>query len=480
VVLRYHFSGNVLAAELVAFSGRVLHGSLALSLAHDVVFGLLGGSLALLFVASGYRSASATALGSFGVLLAGPVWFLRNGLGKPYWGYSYLNYFEMSYRPHISLEGLFLVGVTAAVLVRLRGPRGVIAVRETAPALVACLLALAITDEASTLLVALSVGAAWLVCSDAVHPRRLAGLGLLAFAGASTLAVNVAFSASLSPGGPAHAMVWVAARAPGFYNQGPLPLSTPEGRRALLFDVAGLAIAAAGLTMAALRRVTRGTVAALVLAGTLGGVAVLLLTHVDLNHEPLECHRFMTAPVFVFAMLAVTWLGDARASSLERILLTAAVAIPAFGTLLWAVEDCPRECLERLHFGKQDFYATDCRAATGARLFEAAEPSYVSQSIIGLYTGCRPVYISGGESTHWGELKTGGPFSGKAALAWIDAGRVPPGKTVHAACDPADRTDPVCRYAVEHQLCHRAGTLVLGCDLSPEDRRRILEVDEKK
>ena len=54
-----------------------------------------------------------------------------------------------------------------------------------------------------------------------------------------------------------------------------------------------------------------------------------------------------------------------------------------------------------MHFGKQDFYETDCRGATGAHLGETAAPSYVAQSILGLYTGCRPVYIFGGEPTHW-------------------------------------------------------------------------------
>ncbi len=282
-VLRYHFSGDVLASELVAFSGRVLHGSLALSLGHDVVFGLLGASLALLCLSSGHRGAVAIALGACGVLLCGPIWFLRAGLGKRYEGYSYLNYFEMSYRPHIALEGLFLLAVTGAVVVRLRSPRGSVAARQTAPALVGCLMVLAITDEASALLLGLSVAGAWLVCPDAVCPRRLPGLGLLALAAVGMLAVNVAFSASLSPGGPASGMAWVAARAPGFYNEGPRPLATPEGRRALLFDVAGFVTACAGLGLAWLRRVTRSGLALLAFAGVLGGVSVLLLTHIDLQ-----------------------------------------------------------------------------------------------------------------------------------------------------------------------------------------------------
>jgi hypothetical protein len=35
--------------------------------------------------------------------------------------------------------------------------------------------------------------------------------------------------------------------------------------------------------------------------------------------------------------------------------------------------------------------------------------------------------------------------------------------------------DPVCRYAVPRGLCHAEGSLVLGCDLPAEDRKRALE-----
>jgi hypothetical protein len=471
LVLRYHFSGNVVASQLQTLSLRAMHASFALTVAHDVLFGLTGASLALLFLSFGYRTLTATATGTLAVFLNGPIWFLRGNLGKRYEGYSYLNFFEMSYRPHISLEGLFLVGIAGAVSVRLRDRDA--PVRETLPALVVALAALGITDETSTALLGLAVGAAWLVDPNVVHPKRLTGLAALAVALMGLLGANVAFSASLSPGGPAQAFAWVAARAPGFYNEGPRPLTTPEGMRALLFDVAALGAVGAGFVIFFLRRISQRRAALLAFMACLGAAATLGLTHADINETPLECHRFMTATCFVFAHMALLWYRETPSQSIERALFAAAVALPALGTILWAAEWCPGMCPDRMHFGKQDFYATDCRAVTGARLGEAALPTYVSDPILGLYTGCRPLFIPGGEFTHWGPLKTGGPFSGIGTLGEIHDKLLPDGAVLRAACDPRSR-DPICADAIKGGRCMPAGSAVLACEIRAEDRRRLL------
>lgn len=473
LVLRYHVSGNVVASQLQTFSLRAMHASFALTVAHDVLFGLTGASLALLFLAFGYRTLTATILGTLAVFLNGPIWFLRGDhLGKRYEGYSYLNFYEMSYRPHIALEGLLLVGLAGAVSVRLRD-RDVRA-RDTLPALVIALIALGLTDETSTALLGLALGLAWLVHPDVMHPDRRVGFGALALVLVGIVATNVGFSGSLSPGGPAQAFAWVAARSPGFYNEGPRPLTTPAGLRALLFDVAAIAALGAGFVIFFLRRLSPSRAALLVFLVTLGGSATLGLTHVDINQSPLECHRFMTAPCFVFAHLALLWYRETVAQSIERAAFAAGVALPALGTILWTAEWCPAFCPNRLHFGKQDFYATDCRAVTGARLGEPVRPTYVADAIIGLYTGCRPLYIPGGELSHWGPLKTGGPFSGWATFAELHTKMLAEGETLYAACDGPKSRDPICADALQRGRCEASGTAVLRCEIPAEDRVRML------
>src|SRR5262249_31795302 len=145
-----------------------------------------------------------------------------------------------------------------------------------------------------------------------------------------------------------------------------------------------------------------------------------LLTHLDINHEPLECHRFMTAPCFVLVLLAVLEAPRVVARSLEVACFSASLGLQVLGTLAWATAWCPALCPARLHFGKQDFYAIDCREATNARIGEGARAAYVAQPVVGLYTGCRASFVPGGDVTHWGALKTGGPASGRAALAELD------------------------------------------------------------
>src|SRR6266498_2191351 len=55
IALHYHFSGDVLAAMLQTYSLDVLNASLALSLAHDVMFALIGVTLAASLMSSWRR-----------------------------------------------------------------------------------------------------------------------------------------------------------------------------------------------------------------------------------------------------------------------------------------------------------------------------------------------------------------------------------------------------------------------------------------
>ena len=110
--LHYHVSGDVLAATLQALSGARLHASSALSLAHDLLFALVGVAVSALLVRPGraFGWSAFAAVAPLGVLLAGPP---STTVGLT--GFSYFNYYQMSYRPHVALAGLLIVGIVAAV-----------------------------------------------------------------------------------------------------------------------------------------------------------------------------------------------------------------------------------------------------------------------------------------------------------------------------------------------------------------------------
>ena len=98
VAFHYHFSGDVLASMLQIFSFDVLNASLALSLAHDVMFALIGLATALALLASGPKPAHVVVLSVVAVLLSGPC-VLRFGVGEPYLGYSYYALYIWGFRP---------------------------------------------------------------------------------------------------------------------------------------------------------------------------------------------------------------------------------------------------------------------------------------------------------------------------------------------------------------------------------------------
>ena len=156
--LGYHVSGDVLAAALQALSWGRLHSSAALSLAHDVMFVLTAIAVSALLFRPGRsrRSSLFVLIAPAVVLLAGPLTVGRSN------GYSYLNYYEISFRPHVVLAGLLITGITAGVLLVLLPRPGEPRPKLLAPVLVILAL-LAVTDEPSAgmLLPALAL-LAWL------------------------------------------------------------------------------------------------------------------------------------------------------------------------------------------------------------------------------------------------------------------------------------------------------------------------------
>ena len=263
--LYYHFTGNVLAAMLQAFSGDALHASLALSLAHDLTFLLLGAELGLLLWAVGIRRATLAALVLAATLLAGPVTLLREPERKLVSGHSIVNFLSLSFRPHVSLAYLLTLGFVGFVLAGLRRDRIAVVMRRLWPSLGLVAAALTLTDESSLTLLALGLGALWLCDPALLGTDRRRGL-LVGLGAAAVVAVTaLLFVGAIGPHAPRYGMALVVPRSPGFLTP-PVPFTTWMGPgfvgqdlwSILLVGAGGIALAVApGRAAAALRAVLR-------------------------------------------------------------------------------------------------------------------------------------------------------------------------------------------------------------------------------
>jgi hypothetical protein len=481
IALHYHFSGDVLAAMLQTYSFDVLNASLALSLAHDVMFALIGVTLGASLLASGRRPIHVVALSVAAVLLAGPC-VLRFGVGEPYLGYSYYALYIWGFRPHQHIAMLMFAGVAGVLLLRgerpLRdGTRG----GAGAGALVAMLALTSVTDETSAAVLGLCLAIAWLVDPFLIAPSRKGGAVLLGALAAAFVIANVALAASLSRGSPVEQMGLVAPRSPGV-QQPPLPLSTGGGWVALIADtlpVWTIFIALVGLRRAGKRdpaqqRPSRGLIAFL---AALTAVSIVGLTVVEINHAPPESHRFLTAALFmfpVFGVLALPWWAPGTA---RRALVLAGLTLGAFSTVLW-LSHYPRHPTPQTYFQQrgENLHASDCRALAGARFGQSPELVYVEASIFYAWSGCRPSFLPGFRATKYWVIKLK-PVLGLSGLRQMDREMVPPDAILPAIC-PAKRggddVDPVCAYARRHGSCAPEGTEYVRCALTPADRTKLV------
>ena len=480
VAFHYHFPGDVLATMLQTFSFDILHASLALSLAHDLMFALIGVTLALAMLASGRRPHHLVVLGVAAVLLAGPC-VLRFGVGEPYLGYSYYALYVWGFRPHQHIAMLMFTGIGAVLLTRGERP-----LREGTRgwALLAPLLAMlalsSVTDETSAALLGLCLAIAWLVDPFLIAPSRRGGAVLLGVTAALFVVVNVLLAASLSRGSPVEKLALVAPRSPGV-QQPPLPLSDAPGWIALIADtvpVWAIAIALATLRLGRARdparpRPSRGLTAFMC---ALAAISIAGLTFVEINHAPPESHRFLTAALFmfpVFAVLAFDWWPP---GTFRRALVLAALLLGGFSTALW-LSHFPRHPTPEAYFRQrgENLHTSNCRELAGSRFGQAPELVYVESSIFYAWAGCRPSFLPGYRSTPYWVVKLK-PTLGVRGLRQMDREMVPAGAALPAIC-PAGRgpdgVDPVCAFALSHGSCTPEGSAYVRCTLSPSDRRVI-------
>jgi hypothetical protein len=471
--LHYHFSGNVLASALQTLSFDVLHTSYTLSLAHDLMFALIALAISLLLVEWGHRGVFTLGALPLVVLLIGPVVWFRGGPGRPEDGYSILNWFELSFRPHVSLAGLLFVGLIAASAGRLQARRPMAAGR-TASALVAASALLAITDETSLALWGVGLAAGWLVQPDIVHPRRARGVIVFLLLLAALIIPNLLFQAGLSPGGPVKQIGLVPARSPGYLNP-PLLLATHEGLRALVLDLAAVLASLLGLAGLLARAPGRRVGAVVCLASVVTVLSALLLSRLQINHDDAESHRFVNLALFICPLLAVLYWPQLRRDSVERGVLAVFLGAAVLSTCYWMHSRAPLVALAATKLGTPNVHALDCRAEVSSFLGERAVATYIARPLLYQYSGCRPVYTAG--SGGWPSM-TVHPISGRPAFNELDdlVGSSLPLQVVcpRRGSAAADKPDPVCAHVFQQGACRWSGDLVELCTLSAPDRKALV------
>lgn len=473
----YHFTGDVLAAMLQTFSFSVLNASLALSLAHDVMFGLIALTIGLVMLSAGRRPLHVVLLGAAAVLLSGPC-VLRFGVGEPYLGYSYYALYIWGFRPHQHIAMLMFVGIAAVLLGRGTRPAGGEARPWETGALATMMAVLSVTDETSAAVIGLCLGIAWLVEPALLAPTRRRGALLLAALAVAFVGTNLLFEASLSLGSPVQRIAAVAPRSPGV-QQPPLPLTDLPGWAALIADTVPIWAIFAAFVISwrardpAQRRPSRGLLAFL---GALALVSIVGLTTLEINNAPPESHRFLTAALFMFPLLGVLAFDWWPAGTFGRALVLAALTLGGFSTVLWMSHYRNHPTPERYFQQKgQNLHQSNCRAIAGARFGQSPAVVYVESSVFYSYVGCRPSFVAGFRNSYW-TIKLR-PTVGVAALRQVDREMVKPDEPLDAIC-PSGRAksavDPVCAYALARSTCLAEGSDFLRCALKPSDRRTIL------
>jgi len=476
----YHFTGDVLASMLQVFSFDVINASLALSLAHDVMFVLIAIVIGLALLGGGRKPLHLIALAVAAVLLSGPC-VLRFGVGEPYLGYSYYALYIWGFRPHQHVAMLMVTGIAVVLLQRsersVDGLSGARAWRGIGPlALMMCLLP--VTDETSAAMLCLGLGIAWLFDPGLIAPARRRGVWLLAGLALAFVATNMIFAASLSRGSPVQHISFVAPRSPGV-QQPPLPLSSGAGWVALIADTVPIWAIMAAIVLLFVRRADDGARprrGLLAFTAALSVASIVGLTTIDVNGAAPESHRFLTAALFLFPVLGVLALDRWSVGTFGRTLVLAALVLGAGSTLLW-LSHYPRHPTPETYFQQrgENLHASNCRELAGARFWQTPAVTYVESSVFYAYVGCRPSFVAGKRADYWAMKQR--PTSGLTALKQIDHEMAAPGATVDAVC-PAGRApddvDPVCAWALAHAACTPDGTAFLRCPLSPADRRAII------
>ncbi len=464
--LGYHVSGDVLGATLQALSGVRLHSSVALSLAHDLLFMLTAICISALLwrPARGLAWSLFAAVAPLAVFLEGPpnVGFL--GIG-----YSVFNLYQMSYRPHVVLAILLIVGLTAVTL-KLIYPPSDASPRPRVVPLMLMIALLALTDEPSAFMVVPAVGLVALLAHRRLERRFQWAFLLLAMTAAAAAAL--ALLPSTLRGGPRLPTQLVAPQVPSFFAP-TLPLWSLDGVRTLLTDLLPLLGLILVLGVLALRSRRPAVLETLIFGSVLLAMSTVLLTCVVVASRPGESHRFMTLPQLVLPLL-VLYVVD-QMPTLERVGAATALFVPITFTVFWAIDvESELQLAYRVESFSAGMHGLDCREATGARLFEQPRPTYVSKLEWFMWTGCHPVLAPGRRAGKGPKMDVHGPLVEREAVIALGAHFVGPAEDLHVACPIAASGDAICRKAEAVGNCVQMGTDWRTCAVSTADRQALL------
>lgn len=463
--LYYHSVGDALAAALQTMSLAAIHSSLALSLAHDLMFALTGATMALLLVNAGHRAIVPPVVLAMTVLLNGPFSALKSEVGQVDSGYSLFAYVSLSFRPHVCIAGLMCTGVLGGLFARLDHPT--IPTLRTLPSLFACMALLAISDESSFPILGLGLGTAWFFMAGAVHPKRLVGLGILLGVAALLPLANIVYSSALAPGGPVAKLALAEVRNPGYFGNPPLLLAHHLGLSTLFRDTGSALVAVALLAVLRLWKRTPGALATLAGFGAIVASSLFLFAKVEVNGNHAESHRFFTLALLSAPVVMTMRLGHFRTGSLARIVALGALGLSAASSLLWIERVAPgiaHKPYEPLS------HEMNCRSEFGARLFDAPRWTYAEPSVLWAVTGCRPTYIPGVRNI-W-PIKTDGPVQGVEAFRELD--QMAGNASLRLFCPATGSTDAFCNLALARKACASAGTRGLVCMLGASERAELL------
>lgn len=466
-VLHYHFSGDVLAAMQRTFSWNVISANRALASAHDLMFALGAAAVTLMVLGRRRPGAALSSLACLAVFFNGPI-PLRGGVGFSFLGYEYHSFVTLSYRPHVCLAGLLMVGVLGAVATRLKS-EDALDRRHTLATLVACFALLGVTDETSTALLGIGLGIVWLFAPEVLAASRWRGLAVLVGLAASIVVVNLLFQAALAPGGPVQKVTlspeWRLASL-GIEHPS-LPLASEKGKEVFFVDMMPFMLTLGALALHAVRRRARGAGVLFVTATLVTALAVGLALRIDVNGDSTEAHRFFVAPLLMAALLTVLTLPEMRRGSLEVALALLGAGVPAVSSVLWLSEIAPGFLSHHKasDVPSQNVFATNCAVATGAGLGDRPRALYVEPSQFTRFVGCRAVLSPAKTEASWSTKITPLVDSGRQLAALERA--LPMRDELEAICwKGAATSDAVCSRALRvPSSCRPEGDEFLRCPL---------------
>src|SRR5262249_40397995 len=153
-----------------------------------------------------------------------------------------------------------------------------------------------------------ALGVAWLVAPSMLDEHRWRGPLLLLAMTAAALLANLAFSGALAPGAPRTPIRIVPFRVPAGSSGG--PASAPL--HSIAVDLLPTGLFVLGVAALALRR-RRSAIGPTVFLVALLLIGATLLTRVEVNHNTIDSHRFVTAALLLAPTVAIATFASAGA-----------------------------------------------------------------------------------------------------------------------------------------------------------------------